>query len=62
MCNTKIVKLDCTEKTKEVKIMLPKGHFESDWFRCRSCGYVVRIKTLSDTIQCSECGGTMDRS
>lgn len=50
-----------SNKQKKEEILIPQGKFASDWFRCRSCGREVMMKTLTDTIKCSECGGTMDR-
>lgn len=51
---------EAKKRTTE-KINLPRGNFSSDWFKCKSCGYEVMVKTLYDTIECSECGGDMER-
>lgn len=29
----------------------------SEWFKCTSCGYTVRMRVLGDTATCSQCGG-----
>lgn len=54
-----MIKVRANEK-KETKKM-PEMNFASEWFKCRNCGYTVRIKSLRDTARCSQCGGTMDR-
>lgn len=33
----------------------------SDFFKCASCGYTVRMRALGNTAKCSQCGGTMYR-
>lgn len=33
----------------------------SDFFKCGSCGYTVRMRVLGNTARCSQCGGTMQR-
>ena len=61
MNEKRIIKLNVNEKAEEVKLMLPKGHFESEWFRCRKCGHEVQILTPFNTATCSKCGSVMDR-
>lgn len=46
---------------KPIKIWLADVCFDSDWFECMSCGYVVRMRVLGNTAHCSQCGGTMRR-
>lgn len=56
----KIVKI----KSKEQKtncIVIPKGEFHSDWFKCISCGCLVEKDTYSDISTCPECGDLMHR-
>lgn len=50
-----------SKNQKREVILIPRGQFASDWFRCRDCGREVMVKTLTNTVECSECGGTMDR-
>ena len=50
-----------SNRQKKEEILVPQGKFASDWFRCRDCGREVMVKTLTNTVKCSECGGTMDR-
>ena len=54
-------KIKKVKKEIERKIMVPKGHFNSDWFECLKCGYEVRMLVRGDRATCSECGGTMIR-
>lgn len=35
--------------------------FASDYFKCESCGYTVRMLVRGDTAHCSQCGGIMHR-
>lgn len=30
------------QKNKEKKIVIPTGHFESDWFKCSKCDFEER--------------------
>ena len=59
---------------KEMKIKTTKGgnkkkeitgihamNLASDYFKCRNCGYTVRMLVRGNTARCSQCGGTMDR-
>lgn len=53
------IRIDSVEKKEYKKIPMVK--FESDYFKCRRCGYTVRMRVLGNTATCSQCGGTMDR-
>ncbi|MDD7280993.1 hypothetical protein [Floccifex sp.] len=48
-----------TKKDNKNKLIIPAGHFASDWFKCSNCGYEERKKIHPDqTIStCSKCGG-----
>ena len=59
---------------KELKIKTTKGdrqRFEttgicemtlsSDFFKCKSCGYTVRMLVRGNSATCSKCGGSMVR-
>ena len=46
---------------KATKIIIPKGHFNSDWFRCQKCGREVQMLVLGNHVTCSKCGGMMVR-
>ena len=48
-------------KETEVSIIVPKGQFNSDWFKCLKCGREVQMRVLGDHATCSECGGMMVR-
>lgn len=53
-----------TVKTnKEKKIVIPVGHFASDWFKCSVCGFEERklIPSWQNTSTCTQCGGTAYR-
>lgn len=53
----KVIKVkENNNKSKEIKVV-----FESEYFKCSSCGYTVRIKAIGDTATCSQCGGRMYR-
>lgn len=58
MKNT-VVKI--SKKQERVNIVIPRGQFRSDWFRCLSCGHEERKKVLGNFGTCGECGGTMVR-
>lgn len=53
------------KKTNNVKnatkIIIPRGHFNSDWFRCQKCGREVQMLVLGNHATCSKCGGMMVR-
>lgn len=62
MTGKNMKKMEYVSKKQNRKgINIPQGQFASDWFRCRDCGREVMVKTLTNTVECSECGGTMDR-
>ena len=62
MVGTRMKKIKYVSQKQTKKLVkIPNGKFASDWFVCRNCGYEVMIKTLTNTVECSECGGTMDR-
>lgn len=46
---------------KERKIIVPKGHFNSSWFKCQSCGYEIQMLVLGNHATCPECGRMMVR-
>lgn len=48
-------------KKKAKKDAIPTGRLNSDWFKCTSCGYTVRMLSLRDFAKCSQCGGSMER-
>ena len=48
-------------KKETIKITIPRGNFNSDWFRCQKCGREVQMLVLGNHATCSECGGTMVR-
>ncbi|MBD5526772.1 MAG: hypothetical protein HDR04_20710 [Lachnospiraceae bacterium] len=48
-------------KETEVNIIVPKGRFNSDWFKCLKCGREVQMLVLGNHATCSECGGMMVR-
>lgn len=50
-----------TVRKKIVKNIIPVGYLNSDWFKCGSCGYTVRMLSLRDFATCSQCGGRMSR-
>ena len=48
---------------KEEKLLIPAGHFASDWFKCSNCGFEERkrIGSWQNTSTCTRCGGTAYR-
>lgn len=48
-------------KKNEKKCAVTTGYLNSDWFKCTSCGYTVRMLSLRDSATCSQCGGRMER-
>lgn len=59
----KEMKIKTTEKENQEKaiIGIRAMNLASDFFKCRNCGYTVRILAIGNTARCSQCGGTMDR-
>ena len=65
MCDSK----DCrsTATSGATGFVIPELRFASEWFKCSTCGYAVRIRLPEDvkTISCKNpdvsCGGTMYR-
>lgn len=53
------IRLESSSK-RELK-HLPNLSFASEYFKCESCGYTVRMLVRGDTARCSKCGGTMNR-
>lgn len=49
------------EKQKKALTGIHAMNLASDYFKCRSCGYTVRMRVRGNTAHCSQCGGTMDR-
>lgn len=57
----KRMKMEVNTKEKK-EIVIPTGKLaDSDWFKCESCGYTVRMLVLGDRATCSQCGGQMVR-
>lgn len=56
-------KMTIQVKRNEKKEMreIPAINFASDFFKCDSCGYTVRMLVRGNTAHCSQCGGTMYR-
>lgn len=50
---------NCESQKKTTEI--PAVNLASDFFKCRKCGYTVRMLVRGDIAHCSQCGGTMDR-
>lgn len=46
---------------KKAQVKIPKVKVASEFFKCRNCGYTIRMLVLGNTAHCSQCGGTMDR-
>lgn len=53
-----------TTKRENLKGNIAELHtmnLASEYFKCRNCGYTVRILARGNTARCSQCGGTMER-
>lgn len=57
----KKIKLTKKENQKRLVVGVKKMTLASDFFKCRNCGYTVRMLVLGNTARCNECGGIMDR-
>lgn len=59
----KEMKIKTTKKENQKKAItgISTMNLASDYFKCRSCGYTVRMLARGNTARCSQCGGTMDR-
>ncbi len=55
------MKVSIIKKPSKPQQTVPNVIVSSEYFKCRCCGYTVRIRTPRDTATCSQCGGTMDR-
>lgn len=60
MREMKIKTIEGEKQRKTIK-RIHVMNLASDFFKCRSCGYTVRMLVRGDTATCSQCGGTMDR-
>ena len=49
------------KNVKREKMNVVTSNFASDYFKCNSCGYTVRMLVRGDYATCSQCGGRMQR-